>query len=274
MPCLSVNGRTIYYEFDDFTPPWETRPVVLIQHGMGRNTLFWRQWPPALATAWRVIRIDLPGHGGSEDPGPDYLWTMDALVADLAAFLDALEVSKVHFLGESTGGMLGVAFATSHPERVGSLTLCASPTTIGPAAQKLFAMGHADWQTAIRTLGSRGWAEALSGIGGTMGEISEAQRDWTLAQFDRIPSRALEDYSRLISTTDVAPLLGRIAAPTLILAPTRSAATPMSQQYAMRDAIPGAQLVEIDGVAHEIFRDRADDCLAAFKAFLRSVESA
>jgi pimeloyl-ACP methyl ester carboxylesterase len=135
-------------------------------------------------------------------------------------------------------------------------------------------MGYADWQTAIRTLGPRGWAEALSRLGGTMGQMNEAQRRWTFAQFDKIPTRALEDYSRLISETDVAPLLARISVPTLILAPTRSAATPLAQQHAMSDAIPNARLVEIDGEAHEIYRDRADDCIAAFTAFLRSVEPA
>lgn len=274
MPHLTVNGWATYYELDDFTPPWETRTAVFIQHGMGRNAQFWRHWPPSLATQWPVIRRDLPGHGGSDDPGPDYPWTMDALVDDLAAFLDALDVPKIHFLGESTGGMLGVAFAARHPELLQSLTLCASPTTIGPAGQRFFAMGYADWQTAIRTLGPRGWAEALSRLGGTMGQMNEAQRRWTFAQFDRIPTRALEDYSRLISETDVAPLLARISVPTLILAPTRSAATPLAQQHAMSDAIPNARLVEIDGEAHEIYRDRADDCIAAFTAFLRSVEPA
>ena len=272
MPQVTISGYSTYYELDDFTLPWLKPSTLVIQHGMGRNAQFWRHWPPVLATTWRVVRRDLPGHGGSTDPGPDYPWTMDALVADFIAFLDKLELEQIHFLGESTGGMLAISVAAKHPERVKSLTLCASPTTIGPEGQKLFAFGYPDWQTALRTLGTRGWAEALSNTGGTMGDMTPDEREWTLDQIGNISVDSLVHYSELISTTDVAPLLGRIKAPTLILAPTHSAATPMAQQEAMQKAIPDAELVVIDGVGHEIYKDKAHECLTAVSAFLAKVD--
>lgn len=273
MPYLTVSGHRVHYELDDFTRPWLRSEALLIQHGMGRNAQFWRHWARALAARWVVIRRDLPGHGGSEEPGDEYPWTMDQLVADLVGFLDSLGVSRVHFLGESTGGMLGIAFAARYPLRLGSLTLCASPTTIGPDAQRMFAFGHADWQTALRSLGSLGWARELSRLDGTMGNMSAEQREWTLAQFGNIPTRVLEGYSRMVSHTDVAALLDRIDVPTLILAPTHSAATPMAQQIAMQRAIPDAQLVAIEGAAHEIYLDRAEDCMSAVSRFLESTET-
>jgi pimeloyl-ACP methyl ester carboxylesterase len=273
MPYLTVNGHRTHYELDDLTRASVGSQALLIQHGMGRNAQFWRHWAEALAARRPVIRRDLPGHGGSEDPGAEYPWTMDSLVADLVGFLDGLGMGRVHFLGESTGGMLGIAFAARYPQRLASLTLCASPTTIGPDAQRMFAFGHADWQSALRSLGSLGWARELSKLGGTMGNMSPRQREWTLAQFGSIPVRVLEGYSRMISQTDVAPLLGRIGVATLVLAPTRSAATPMAQQIAMQRAIPGAELVAIDGAAHEIYLDRAEDCMSAVSAFLHSSET-
>lgn len=273
MPHITVNGYSTFYELDDFTPPWLTPTTILIQHGLGRNSKFWRHWPPTLGTTWRLIRRDLPGHGESGDPGQDYSWTMDTLVSELAEFLDKLGIQQIHYLGESTGGMLGIAFAARYPLRVRSLTLCASPTTIGPAAQKLFAFGHSDWQTAIRTLGSYGWGSELASIGGTMGNMSPNQREWTLNQIGKIPDSVLVGYSRLVSQTDVAPLLNQIRTPTLILAPTRSAATPMEQQLVLQQAIPGAQLVAIDGAAHEIYIDRARECMGALQHFLQSVDA-
>ena len=273
MPYLTVNGYSKYYELDDFTQPWLSPATIFIQHGMCRNSRFWRHWPPVLATSYRVIRHDLPGHGDSQDPGPDYPWTIETIVDDLAAFLDELNIRQIHFLGESTAGMLGIVFAVRHPERLKSLTLCASPLTIGPEAQKMFAFGHQDWQTAIRRLGSYGWAKELAGASGTMGNMDREEQDWVLKQIGRIPDRALVDYSLMVSQTDVEPLLKKIQAPVLILAPTRSAATPMEQQLAMQQAIPGAKLVVIDGVAHEIYRDRAGDCINALLDFLHSVES-
>lgn len=273
MPSITVNGCSKYYEIDDFTQPWLSPDTLFIQHGMCRNLQFWRHWPPVLATAYRVIRHDLPGHGDSQDPGPDYAWTMEAVVDDMVALLDALQITQVHFLGESTSGMLGIILAVRYPERMKSLTLCASPLTIGPEAQKMFAFGHKDWQTAIRTLGTYGWARELASIGGTMGNLDPEQQDWVLNQIGRIPDRALVDYSLMASRTDVEPLLKDIRVPVLILAPTRSAATPMEQQVRMQQAIPGAKLVVIDGAAHEIYRDRAEDCMTALLDFLRAVEN-
>ena len=273
MPYVTVNGYSKYYEIDDFTQPWLSPATLFIQHGMCRNVHFWRHWPPVLATSYRVIRHDLPGHGESQDPGPDYPWTMEAVVDDLVAFLDELKIQQIHFLGESTSGMLGITFAVRYPERVKSLTLCASPVTIGPAVQKLFAFGHKDWQTAIRTLGTYGWAKKLAAMSGTMGNLGPEQQEWVLNQIGKIPDRALVDYSLMASRTNVEPLLKDIRVPVLVLAPTRSAATPMEQQVRMQQAIPGAKLVVIDGVAHEIYRDRAEDCMNALLDFLHSVEN-
>jgi pimeloyl-ACP methyl ester carboxylesterase len=268
MPSITVNGCSKYYEIDDFTQPWLSPETIFIQHGMCRNSRFWYHWPPVLATSYRVIRHDLPGHGASQDPGPDYPWTMEAVVDDLAAFLDALQIRQVHFLGESTSGMLGIIFAVRHPDRLKSLTLCAAPLTIGPEAQKMFAFGHQDWQTALRTLGTYGWAQELAAASGTMGNLDPPQLDWVLNQIGKIQVRALVDYSLMASHTDVEPLLPEIRVPVLILAPTRSAAAPMDQQLRMQQAIPGAKLVVIDGAAHEIYRDRAAECMQAMLDFL------
>ena len=273
MPSITVNGYSNYYELDDFTQPWLSPATIFIQHGMCRNVHFWRHWPPVLASAYRVLRHDLPGHGDSQDPGPDYAWTMEQVVDDLVALLDALQIEQVHFLGESTSGMLGIIFAVRHPERLRSLTLCASPLTIGPEAQKLFAFGHEDWQTAIRTLGTYGWAKELATASGTMGDLSPEQKEWVLKQIGKVPDRALVDYSLMASRTNVEPLLKDIRLPVLILAPTRSAATSMEQQVKMQQAIPGAKLVVIDGVAHEIYRDRAQECMAALLDFVQSVDN-
>ena len=60
MPEIRINGYVTYYEDDDFTDPWKARQTILIQHGFGRNSQFWRHWVPMLAicgvTAARVIR--------------------------------------------------------------------------------------------------------------------------------------------------------------------------------------------------------------------------
>ena len=89
----------------------------MIQHGLGRNSRFWYHWVPLLARHYRVIRRDLRGHGQSADPGPNHTWSVEELLTDMKGFLDALNLDRVHYVGESIGGLLGIACAVRWPER-------------------------------------------------------------------------------------------------------------------------------------------------------------
>ena len=268
MPEIRINGYVTYYEDDDFTAPWRSRQTILIQHGFGRNSQFWRHWVPMLAGDYRVIRRDLRGHGGSGDPGPGNPWSLDGLVRDLSGFCDALGLEDVHLLGESTGGMLSIGFAATHPARLRSLTLCATPRTIGPAAQRLFSFGRESWQSALMEMGSEGWARELLSRPGTFPSADPAQIEWAIRQFGRASAISLAAYSRVISTTDITSLLPEVKVPVLILAPTRSAATSIDEQNSIAAALPQSEIVQIDGAGHEIYIDRAAECVATLRGFL------
>jgi pimeloyl-ACP methyl ester carboxylesterase len=269
MPTVEANGYETYYELDDYTPAWRPGETIVIQHGLGRSSRFWAPWVPLLAGQYRVVRRDLRGHGRSADPGPEYQWSLEDLMVDLEGFLDALELDRAHLLGESTGGMLAAAFAVRRPERLRSLTLCATPRTIGPDAQKFFAFGHADWQTAFRTLGAEGWARALASQAGTVPQGEAEYREWAIREMGRTPVHVLAGYSRVVSELDITPLLPQVAVPTLILAPTHSAATPLTEQVEMRDAIPGARFTAIESPSHEIYVEEPEQCTAALTRFLQ-----
>jgi pimeloyl-ACP methyl ester carboxylesterase len=153
MPKITANNCEMNYELDDFTAPWQQSDTLWIQHGFGRNLRFWQHWVPLLGGHLRVVRRDMRGHGQSADPGPDHKWSAEELLLDMKGFLDALGLDQVHYLGESIGGTLGIAFAARWPERLKSLTLLATPTSIPPRVQKLFALGYEDWATALGKLG-------------------------------------------------------------------------------------------------------------------------
>jgi len=267
MPLITLGGYVTHYEDDDFSTPWLQSEVVLVQHGFARNGGFWRHWVPKVARNYRFIRRDLRGHGGSGDSDA-IPWTYDRLVEDMGDFCDALGIEKVHLIGESTGGMLSVGFAHRFPDRVQSLTLCNAPTTIGSAVQRLFAFGHSSWQDALQALGSRGWAEKLLEQPGTTATETAEEHAWVLQQMARTSTEAMIGYSRVISETDVAPLLPELSVPTLVLAPTRSAAAPLEQQRTMAAAIPRARLAIIDSKGHEVYWDCADECIAVWYKLL------
>jgi pimeloyl-ACP methyl ester carboxylesterase len=270
MPSIQSRGYITHYEDDDFTDPWRPGETILIQHGFGRNSQFWYRWVPELAGEFRVVRRDLRGHGGSDDGG-EAGWTFESLVDDLAAFIDEVSPGPTHLVAESTGGMLAVGLSARYPSKLRSLTLCACPTTINAHAQRFFAGDHASWQEALAELGSEGWARWLLSQPGTFPSSEPRQIEWAIRQFGRASPSAMVEYSRIISATDVAPLLPQIRVPALVLAPTRSAATSMEAQQRMAGSIPDAVLVPIDGQGHEIYVDRREDCIRALRQFLSGV---
>jgi pimeloyl-ACP methyl ester carboxylesterase len=273
MPKVTANNYEMHYEVDDFTDPWKPAETVWIQHGFGRSSRFWYHWVPPLARHYRVLRRDMRGHGQSADPGPNYVWSVDDLLNDMKGFLDALGLDRVHYVGESVGGILGIAFAARWPERFKSMTLCATPTAIRPPIQRLFAVGYEDWYTALGTLGPAGWVKALMERGGGLAGTNPAHIDWILKEWGKTPTHVLQGLCRLVPSVDITPLLSQVKVPTLVLAPARSPLTPLTEQVMIRDAIPGSRIAVIEGRGHEIYVDDPDACLSALLSFLRSREA-
>ncbi|KAL9527849.1 3-oxoadipate enol-lactonase [Sphaerulina musiva] len=249
-----ANGQRTHYISDDFTDPWRPRETVLIQHGFCRTAAHWYHWVPALSREYRVIRRDLRGH-------------------EILDLLNCLGIDKVHFLGESTSGMLAEALAAKHPERLHSITVCSSPTHLPPSALNLFSFGHDDWPTACRTLGSRGWAEALSRLPGTVASEDEDYVSWWTEQVSVSDGEGLAGYASFLSTMDARPFLSQIKIPMLILAPKHSAVMTKAQMEDVASQVPGAHLELIDAPGHEIFVSGASQCQAAVLKFWTRVRS-
>jgi len=266
------NGQRTHYICDDFTDPWKPRETILIQHGFGRHAQFWYPWIPVLSRKYRVIRRDLRGHGFSSFPSPEeraeYQYDIDTIIGEVVDTLDQLNIEKVHFLGESTGGMLGEIFAAKHSDRLLSLTVCSTPTYLPPPALKLFAFARKDWPTACRELGSRGWAEALSRIPGTIPISDSEYLPWYLGQIAISDGEGLGQYAEFLSTLDARPFLPQIGIPMLVLAPTESAAVKVEDQKALANNIEGCRLALIEGGGHEIYVTRAERCQEHFLEFL------
>ena len=98
----------------------EGPPVVLI-HGLGSSAATWQRTIPSLADRHTVYALDMPGHGDSEKPEVQY--SLEAGVAYLAAFLDALNIPRTALVGNSMGGLLSLGMALEHPERITRLAL-------------------------------------------------------------------------------------------------------------------------------------------------------
>ncbi|OCL12650.1 alpha/beta-hydrolase [Glonium stellatum] len=268
---LHPSGETTHYIVDDFTDPWKPRETILLQGGFARHSAFFYHWVPALSRHYKVIRRDLRGHGYSSAPPlqekPD-AYTLDTILNEIIDTLDQLGLEKVHYFGESTSGILGEILAARFPERLLSLTICSSPTHLPQGTQDFLAMGLESWPTACRKLGSRGWGQKLAELPGTMASKDCAYRKWWLDQISINSSEGLASYAEFLSTIDSRQYIPKIKVPMLILAPTKSAATKLEEQYAIQKQVENCTLVEINGAGHEIIMDAASECQTAYLKFL------
>ncbi|KAJ5377200.1 uncharacterized protein N7496_004609 [Penicillium cataractarum] len=269
------NGQTTHVLVDDYTDPWVTPETILIQGGFARHSGFWYHWIPSLARSYRIIRRDTRGHGRSSTPklSDNYAYTLETILTEILDTLDQLGLDKVHFLGESTSGMLGEAFAVGFPHRLLSLTVCSSPTYLPQAALDLFSFGLSSWPEACRKLGSKGWGECLARIPGTLSATDPKYEAWWISQIGTSSSEGLAGYAEFLSSLDTRPLLPQISVPTLILAPAKSAATGLEEQLQIAKQLKGSKLVVIHGAGHEIYVDKAEHCLRAFTEFLLELDS-
>ncbi len=119
MPYVDNKGIRIHYEVEGRGPPF-----VLI-HGLCHSLRDWYDngYVESLKSGYRLILVDVRGHGFSDKPHDSKEYTMELLVSDLVAVLDALKISKAHFLGYSRGGRIGFGIAKHAAERIYSLVI-------------------------------------------------------------------------------------------------------------------------------------------------------
>ncbi len=121
MPVALVNGvRLNYLQTEE--PGGETRPDLLMVHGLATNMAFWYlPYAPIFAQRFRVTLYDLRGLGRSEMTPDGY--TPQNLARDLSCLLDHLGIARTHVLAHSFGGVVALNLACAEPKRVQSLVL-------------------------------------------------------------------------------------------------------------------------------------------------------
>src|SRR5579863_2735403 len=97
------DGLSLAYDIDDFTDPWKPAPTLLLLHAAMGSARRYFAWVPHLCRDWRVVRLDLRGHGRSAVPPPGEPLALDRLVADVAELLDHLGPESAHIVGNSAG---------------------------------------------------------------------------------------------------------------------------------------------------------------------------
>jgi pimeloyl-ACP methyl ester carboxylesterase len=239
-------------------------PGILWLHGLGSSADDWNAQLAAFAGDYRLLLVDLPGHGRSSIPRGRP--TVEAMADRVAALLDDIAEPPAHVVGLSLGGCVGLALALRHPARVRSLTLVNAFAVLRPA----------DTGAALRML-LRGALLALapmSAVGRFVAATAfphpeqAALRLAAAASLARTPRRAYVASVRALARFDARPSLARLRCPTMVVAGADDRTIALAAKDALAHGIAGARWVVVPGSGHVTSVDRADEFNAVLREFI------
>jgi 3-oxoadipate enol-lactonase len=237
-----INGITLAYS-DRGTG----LPLVFL-HAFPLNRTMWAPQEDALALEFRIITVDLRGHGESD--APLWLYTLDQSADDVRALLDHLAIQQALFVGLSMGGYILFAFYRKYAARVKGLILAdtRAQADTEEGKQGRFQMAQTGYKNGPSAIADIMIPKLLSPA--TIQAKPEiVQNVRAMIEHNQISGIA-GDLMAMAERPDSLPLLPRISCPTQLIVGDLDQATPPSDAKLMAEKIPGARLAIIPGAAH------------------------
>ena len=262
MPTVRLDDTLeMYYEDDDYTDPWRTPETVVLHHGNAKSSRLWYAWVPLLARQYRVIRLDARGFGQSSVPPEGYDWSLSNFGTDLLRLLDHLGLERVHLIGETIGGTIGLQFAYDHPERLNSLMVCTSPYKFAGVATYL------EYYRLVQEEGVEAWVRKTANQRVDPTE-SAAHHEWYIQQMSQTPQRVVLETLAYLATQDLSGIMPKIQTPTLALVAEHSHANTPGRTRGVADLMPNGQMLVIPGTSGYVQHSAPEKCAAAWREFL------
>lgn len=223
-------------------PGAEDAVPVCFVHPVNTGAAVWDSVAASVSGSRTCIVPDLRGHGAS-DPGDSYL--VEDYVADVRAVLDHLDVDRVHVVGASIGGPVGVMLAAVEQDRVATFA------GFGVALALRLPDGALDQALEmLQTLGTRGAFEVLA-----PGAVAPGADPALAALVVELASagRAPEMVGRMMVgtfSTDVTPLAAKVPVPCLVGNGTEDGTCTPDDARRMGELLPDCRVEILDGVGH------------------------
>ena len=271
MPLIEANGIELYYEIRG-----AGSPLILI-NGWGGNLSSWSSKMVDLLTEkHRVIMMDNRGTGRSSKP--DIPYTMDMMVADTIAVLEAVGVDKAHVMGFSMGGIVAQAFGLKYPQKTLSLILCGTQPgedhriSSDPSVYADLAVianplpGMTERNRTIKLL------YLLYPTGYVKANLEALIKDETYEEYPT-PSYALTRQSEAIAGFDSYDMLPEMSYPVLVMAGTEDKLVLPENSKVLTDLILDATLVMIHGCGHGFLKQETEEAVWHILRFLDRVDN-
>jgi pimeloyl-ACP methyl ester carboxylesterase len=285
MPEMTARVGDLEVCYETFGDPRD--PAMLLVMGLATQMLGWREefCEELAARGFFVIRYDNRDVGRSTkiQARPPTSWellrrsraaaryTLEDMAADGVGLLDALGIERAHVVGASMGGMIAQTIAARHPDRVLSLVSIMSNTGsrfAGQPAAKMYPVllkpsprdreGYVERTVAtFELIGSPGFDHDLDEVRERAGRAFDRGHD---------PAGAGRQLAAIMASGDRTPLLREIRVPTLVIHGRADKLVRPSGGRATARAIPGARLLLIEGMGHDLPRGAWPQIIEAIAA--------
>ena len=269
MPRANANGIEIEYEtFGDSTSP----PLILVM-GLGAQMITWDdEFCEQLAQrGFHIIRFDNRDIGLStkmEEAGmPDVMsafdgdarpaYTLDDMADDSVGLLDALGFSAAHVVGASMGGFIAQLMAINHPDRVLSLTSIMSAPgghdTVSPRPEGAEVLMRIPPETREGRIEHAVWIrQILAGRDNPFDEAAEARRAARSVDRSYYPAGTARQLVAILAAKSRLERLANVSVPTLVVHGIDDPLVPVENGRRVAAAVPGARLLEFEGMGHNM----------------------
>ena len=221
-------------------------PIVLL-HGWGQNIQMMKGLGDQFSFTNRIIIVDLPGYGQSEEPKT--VWNVDDYVDCIKELLESLNVSNPIIIGHSFGGKIGLLYATKY--NVKKLICLASP----------YKKSSKDKSLKVKMLKTAKKIPVLNKLEG-FAKKHIGSTDYKNAS-DMMRKILVETVNY-----DITAQLCKIKCPTLLIWGTMDKAVSINDAYQLEKLISNCGLVTYEGCSHYAYLERFDQTIRVLKSFL------
>jgi 3-oxoadipate enol-lactonase len=261
MPHADVNGQRLYYEVHG-----EGEPLLCVM-GLSADTLAWTLQLPAWSQRYRTIVFDNRDVGQSSYAEEGY--EVADMAADTLALADALGLESFHLLGVSMGGAIAQEVALAAPERVRTLTLCVTFGGGGAWGRVLAQL----WSRRVHAMTREDRVDELMLL--CLSEATYENADFVSFLRQMLLSnpnpQSADAFVRQLTATsrhEARDRVGALAMPVHVIGAEHDVLLPVWKSRELAELIPGARLTVIEGAAHGVNLERAEDFNAAVLEFL------
>lgn len=267
---LMVNGMNIHYL--DWGAPG--KPPMILLHGLRGHCHSWDDVAANFCADYHVLALDQRGRGETDwAPRGDY--SIDAFVADLEEFCDALRIEKFTLIGHSMGGRNSIAFAGRNPEKLDKLVIVDIGPEIAPEGAARITREVVEVPEEFDT-----FEAALQHVSQQNRYASDpVMRRRLTHQTRQLPNgkigwrydpqiREQRRAGTAAPPPDLWTPLTQITCPTLIIRGQETDTLSLTVAQRMAETLPNGQLAHVANAAHMVFEDNPNDFNTVLAEFL------